>query len=305
MDEYGVSKLLDSHLREARGAYTVDAVSTHQRIILSHHRSARSTWRWNAAGDDLGFVAIIISTSGTLSLTSPDITGRARPPGTHANGGRPTTGAVAVASIHRATLWFGGKDASCAIIWLPAKLLSDAGINLSTPLLLSSTMMLDLLRVAITMSLRRHRTVRLSSHEHQIIERVLFSLAFGVILEEHAERPAAEVGSHLEKAHSIMLAKLADPRFDVAALAEEMNLSRRQLQRLFNQFDTTPGRALRALRIDVAMRLINDETRRYTKQQIASRSGFKSVAALRRALESVELSPNAAFAEPDDTFGHP
>ena len=277
--------MLNSHLPEEEAAYTVDAVTEHQSLVLSQHQVLKSPWRWNPGVGELEYVAFIIETSGSLTVTQAN----SYQPFSASEGERRTRrrvgSMVAVSSTNRTTLWFGGERKSCAIIWAPLRSLNELGINIATPLVFGNSLLVSMLRGMAGISLGFRRSDTVTAYEDNVVERVLTTLLVGAVLGEKDYCTNPLNSAHLEIAQVLILANFTDPNFDVEALATGMSLSRCQLQRLFAEFGTTPSETLRSLRLKRAKALL-ETMPHYSKQQIATRSGFKSVAALRRALEA-------------------
>ncbi|WP_193080240.1 AraC family transcriptional regulator [Brevibacterium aurantiacum] len=97
--------------------------------------------------------------------------------------------------------------------------------------------------------------------------------------QEHSE--AARIFSAGE--HLISL-NYARPDFDVAALAGSLNISERQLRRVFRSYGRTPGRRLRDVRLDAARGLIVSTSR--PLKTVAAATGFVSGESLTRAYRS-------------------
>lgn len=87
-----------------------------------------------------------------------------------------------------------------------------------------------------------------------------------------------------------MLLHREDPQFTIAELAAELHVSLRHLQRAFAKNGTTPGDALRRLRVEFAESLLrNPDYTVLTIEEIAAHSGFSSALQLRRALRAEGL----------------
>lgn len=78
-----------------------------------------------------------------------------------------------------------------------------------------------------------------------------------------------------------------DPEFDVVRLAEYVNLSRRQLERVLAVYNVTPARLIRRFRAARARKHLasNNATRKVDLEKIAQRSGFKTVQSMRSAIK--------------------
>ena len=124
------------------------------------------------------------------------------------------------------------------------------------------------------------------SHTDAVMERLIGEMLFGVLADAVAHGPVrARPPKAIDRARARILARHVDPDFDVAALAREMHLSHRQVQRLFAAEGSTAVEELRDLRSDVARELLAENAGgTIPVGEIARRSGFRDRAALRRAL---------------------
>lgn len=283
VDEFGISQLLGAHLREATRAHVVDAVETHHRIHLSEHRILKSPWRWGGDEAHPCCVAVVIATSGTVRLAAASGEAMTAVKTEQQRRAAERGAAVACRSEHRATLWFSGPEPSCVIVWLPNHICADLGIELAEPVQLYESMLLSMLRGVARRSLRTGAHREATLHEDFVLERVLSSLLVGALIEGTGGSGHGQDYQRMEQARTVMLANLTDPEFTVESLADALNISSRQLQRHYSQLGTTPSEVLKELRIEVAQELIRQRPE-LPRKQIAARAGFRSVAALRRAL---------------------
>lgn len=92
------------------------------------------------------------------------------------------------------------------------------------------------------------------------------------------------------QASSMMAATRADPAVTPETIAAHLAVSMRHLQRAFQAYGTSPSGELRRLRLDLAVRLLRaDRHRGLTVAEVATRAGFHSIDAFRRALRIENL----------------
>lgn len=118
-----------------------------------------------------------------------------------------------------------------------------------------------------------------------LVERLIVEMVFSVLIEA-APRSTMEggKGSSIERARSLMLMRRAERDFGVAALARDMHMSVRQLQRLFAAEGSAPAEELRRIRVELARELMSDaDYRPLGIAEIAEHAGFSDAAGLRRA----------------------
>ncbi|WP_353114303.1 helix-turn-helix domain-containing protein [Microbacterium sp.] len=130
-----------------------------------------------------------------------------------------------------------------------------------------------------------------SSISRYAIERLLAEMVFSAVLETQAgELPERGPASLLDRARSTMLLHREDPAFTVTELASELHVSPRHLQRAFARAQTTPGDALRLMRVELAESLLrNPDYAPLSVDEIARHSGFSNGLQLRRALRAEGL----------------
>jgi AraC-like DNA-binding protein len=102
---------------------------------------------------------------------------------------------------------------------------------------------------------------------------------------EQTERRSADStrASRLDRAHAVILRRIADPTLDADAIAGELFMSRRALYLMFERHGLTPSRAVREVRLDCCMRLLRDERHSHRKiTDIAIDHGFVHFASFSR-----------------------
>ena len=102
-------------------------------------------------------------------------------------------------------------------------------------------------------------------------------------------------GNRLDRAHAVILKRVADPTLDADAIAAELFMSRRALYLMFERHGLTPTRAIREIRLDCCMRLLRDERHAHRKiMDIAMDHGFLQFASFSRQFKQrYGLSPSA------------
>ena len=101
--------------------------------------------------------------------------------------------------------------------------------------------------------------------------------------------------SRFDRAHAVILRRVADPTLDADAIAAELFMSRRALYLLFERYDLTPTRAIREIRLDCCLRLLRDERQQHRKiTDIALDHGFQHFASFSRQFKQrYGVSPSA------------
>lgn len=102
------------------------------------------------------------------------------------------------------------------------------------------------------------------------------------------------------RAHGLLGRRARTEGYSVADLAAELGVTPRHLSRVFREHGTTPARALRLLRLDMARRL-EDASPSLPSSEVARLSGFPSSRAMRRALRMYRQQASS----PDRTAGVP
>ena len=148
----------------------------------------------------------------------------------------------------------------------------------------------DYLRKPFEAAVLRARVKALIARQHRLRERLR--------AESHApesgERDADAASPFEETVRGLIREHLSDPDFDVAALAEEAALSRRQLTRRLKEATDdgiTPARLIRRMRLERGARLLESGEQNIT--QVAYAVGFKSLSHFsRRFKERFGLPPS-------------
>ncbi|MEH3088412.1 MAG: helix-turn-helix domain-containing protein [Microbacterium arborescens] len=119
-------------------------------------------------------------------------------------------------------------------------------------------------------------------------DRLLQEIALGLVVE--AAGMAPDTGGRRNPmvfAMAVIAAQCADPELTAAAVAREVSISQRQLERLFRVRGTSIGHQIRRARVDLAVSMLRDPTHRaLTVDQIAAHAGFSNGSSLARAMRS-------------------
>jgi AraC-like DNA-binding protein len=126
-----------------------------------------------------------------------------------------------------------------------------------------------------------------SALSEHLLEKMLLEMASAIMLATPGiSRSARRSSSSLYgEAMACIVARRADPDLDPAAVARELNVSLRSLQRAFGRRSVTVSAEIRRQRVELAVSLLRDS--RYdvlSVEEIAHYAGFTSALLLRRAL---------------------
>ncbi len=130
---------------------------------------------------------------------------------------------------------------------------------------------------------------RLSTY---FLEKLVLEMVASLLLEGRGAGGLAtpSVGL-LDRAMSQIAGYRTDRSLTPTRLAHDLNISMRQLQRLFSSIGSTPSREIRRQRADLAVSMLtNPAFRVLNVSQIAQHSGFADASELRRAFESMGYS---------------
>lgn len=134
-----------------------------------------------------------------------------------------------------------------------------------------------------------HSLERLSAY---FLEKLVLEMVASLLLESRgAGSMAAPSAGLLDRAMSQIAGYRTDRELTPARLAHDLNISMRQLQRLFSAIGSTPSREIRRQRADLAVSMLtNPAFRVLNVSQVAQHSGFADASELRRAFESMGYS---------------
>lgn len=126
-----------------------------------------------------------------------------------------------------------------------------------------------------------------SALEAYFVEKLVQEMVGALLLSNRGMADPAQSAppSMYDRALRLMTARRADPHLMPEAVARDLNVSLRHLQRAFSQHGTSVAATLRRLRVEQAVHLLRDE--RYdvlSIPEVAHHSGFNSPQLLRRAL---------------------
>ncbi|WP_353113996.1 hypothetical protein [Microbacterium sp.] len=140
------------------------------------------------------------------------------------------------------------------------------------------------------------RGVAVSDRARETLARIGTDLIVGAMDEASAPTPRGlPPHDRFTAARAVILARRQDPSFNVDVLCRELALSRRQLNRVFEAEGTTAVAELRRARLDLLESFRADPRNAGRRlSALAGLSGFRSGAALRRALASDRDDPTAA-----------
>ncbi|MDR6866524.1 AraC-like DNA-binding protein [Microbacterium resistens] len=123
-------------------------------------------------------------------------------------------------------------------------------------------------------------------------ERLLHEMVSGVLVETVLASGAPRPIGRYEAAMSVIMVRHADPGLTPAIVASAANLSLRQLERLFRERGTTPRRAIRRARVELARTLLSDPAYDILDVgDIARHVGFGGGSSLARAMAAESLPP--------------
>jgi AraC-like DNA-binding protein len=134
----------------------------------------------------------------------------------------------------------------------------------------------------------------LSSLSSYYTERLLQEMVIGVAVEALNLQPARDSSDLFQKAGSVIEARLSDGTLSPRSVAEQVNISLRQLERVFQANGTTVERRIRTARVNYAVALLRDAAYdAMTVTTIARHAGFSNGSSLARALGREGYPPPA------------
>ncbi|MBS1907069.1 MAG: helix-turn-helix transcriptional regulator [Actinobacteria bacterium] len=242
-------------------------------LVTCHTMARGESLRWSPQSPESPSMAAMIVAKSPLRVSDGGSAAQDLP-----------AGRVAFLHPARATRITASRESAMICVWVSWSVLDDAEQSGEIPAgpLPDSPLARGL---AAFLESVVERAADVGSHTDAVIERLIGEMLFGVLAD------AASHGSVrprtpriVDRARDRILARHVDPEFDVTALAREMHLGSRQLQRHFAAEDSTAADELRRMRVRVARDLIEaDGAQAMALGEIAQRSGFRDRAALRRA----------------------
>lgn len=127
-----------------------------------------------------------------------------------------------------------------------------------------------------------------SSFNHYFFARLLEEMFIGIVVDaiRAARRPHAGTDA-FTAALGIITAQCTDSELTADGIARDVNLSLRQLERVFRERGTTIGKQIRLARVDHAVSLLqSDDFRTLNIDQIARFAGFSNGSSLARAMQA-------------------
>ena len=173
---------------------------------------------------------------------------------------------------------------SCLVLWAERSTLQGVGENLADlPRQVAETVLTRSLRGLLTAAADALRTGPAPTPAAQYaLERLLLDGARGMIVEADATAARKRGEGVYERTLALIRVKASDQEYSVAALAADLGLSERHLQRAFAEHDRSPRGTLRRARVDLALEMLRDpDADRLTLDEIALRSGFADATAMR------------------------
>jgi AraC-like DNA-binding protein len=277
-------RVLAHHLvLDAAGSGLV-AVQEFRSVLVSAHRPRGATWAWSTRPQDQSTTAVMFAVQGQVALSANATTDAS------ARG-------VLIDSGHLGTVGWS-DDALAVIVWVDSDTLRDPNLaHADGPVSLPDGPLTDGF-LAFAHSLVQHSS-KVGSVSAYVVERLLVEMSFGLLLERNdalaAHSPSPRTDP-LHEARKLILLNRADPGYDIHALARDLHMSVRHVQRLFAAGGASPATVLRAMRAELAHSLLTDpQFRALTVAEIAEHSGFTNAAAMRRALASEGLAAPVAL----------
>lgn len=250
-------------------------------LVTSQHVRDAAEWSWPAQPSGGGETAVLMTAGIPLEVARGDDTAQEVPPGV-----------LCFLHPHRATRIVASGAGAVTCAWVPWHALAEIESELRAPgEVIPPSALVRGLQAFLESLLTGHAEPAVTT-DH-LVERLVVEMVFGVLVEA-APRPTGSGRiSRIDRARSVMLVRRSERGFGVAALARDMHLSVRQLQRLFAAEGSAPADELRRIRVELARELMRDEDHTGLAE-IAEQAGFADAAGLRRAFSLAGLpSPRA------------
>ncbi|UXW86763.1 helix-turn-helix domain-containing protein [Microbacterium azadirachtae] len=242
-------------------------------ITALHAIGPGERWRWGTQTPAGRETAVVLVPSAPIRLQNAGSDPKNVPPGT-----------LVFLHPHRPTALYAGQSGTVVSAWIPWEALGEIETSVRVPSTRIAPSALGRGLHALIVSLLAEPSTQ-SPLTDYLVEQMLTEMVFGVLVE--AAPRVDLVGGHrhaIEKARSLLLTRRADPEYDVEALARDMHMSIRHLQRLFAAEGSTVASELRRARVNLARGLIsNPENLVLDIAEIAWLSGFGEAAKMRRA----------------------
>ncbi|MGF3055967.1 helix-turn-helix domain-containing protein [Microbacterium sp. YY-01] len=280
MDAAQVSRLLKN------GGETPVVARTYRAAHVTRHSfEAGAEWLWQDQPPGPDNTAALVFAQGPVNLTATTVAHTQLDTGL-------TRGHTGFLHPHRPARLYSHSPATIVVVWLPWRTLEEVevGVRELAPIAAPTPLAAGLRAFATSLVTQATQP---TPYTDFMVERVLVEMSFGVLVEVAANgATAVREPRVVDRARSLMLIRREDPDFTVEELADELHISRRQLQRLFAAEDSSPADELRRMRVDLARELLADATfSPLSIEAIAGHAGFRTAAGLRRAFSAYGL-PN-------------
>ncbi|KJL31175.1 helix-turn-helix domain-containing protein [Microbacterium azadirachtae] len=244
----------------------------HGVLATGHTLQAGAEWWWPARPADGEESAVMLIAEIPLTISCDDGAPQQAPPGS-----------LCFLRPHHDTRVIAIGAGAVMCLWVPWSALSEIEPVLPGTGLVIAPSPLGLgLQAFLSSLLTQHTEPTVITD--RLVERLLAEMVFGVLVEAAPHVLHDGEAGRIDRARSIMRARRAERDFGVVALAHDMHMSVRQLQRLFAAEDSAPAEELRRIRVELARELMSDaDCAPLGIAEIAAHSGFPDAAGLRRA----------------------
>lgn len=242
-------------------------------LATQHALEPATSWTWSAQPADGDEVAVMLIAAVPVTILDSDGEVKEVPPG-----------ALCFLHPHREMKLAAAGSGTAMCAWVPWYAVDEIQSGVGAPsAIVASSVLGRGLQAFLTSLLTQPSDPTV--YTDYLVERLIVEMVFSVLVEA-APHVAVEgrKGSGIDRARSLMLVRRGERDFDVAALARDMHMSVRQLQRLFAAEGSAPAEELRRIRVELARELMSDAD--YAPlgiAEIAEHSGFADAAGLRRA----------------------
>ncbi|MGO4681139.1 helix-turn-helix domain-containing protein [Microbacterium sp. 2MCAF23] len=247
-------------------------------LVTRQHARESAEWSWPAQPSGGGETAVLMTAEMPLTVARGEGPAQEVQPG-----------ALCFLHPHRVTQIVASGSGAVTCVWVPWHALAEIESELRAPgEVIPPSALVRGLQAFLESLLTGHSEPAVTT-DH-LVERLVVEMAFGVLVEA-APRPAGTGRiSRIDRARSVMLVRRSERGFGVSALARDMHLSVRQLQRLFAAEGSAPADELRRIRVELARELLRDEDHTgLGLAEIAEHAGFSDAAGLRRAFSLAGL----------------
>ncbi len=146
----------------------------------------------------------------------------------------------------------------------------------------------------------------LSTFDEYFIERLLHEMLIGVFVGSMGARSLTQALDPFAAAQSVIAAQRSDPSLTAEGVAREVNLSVRQLERVFRARQTTIRQEIRTARIRHAMELLGDPGYgALSVGELARFCGFSNGSSLARAMRTAGFPSPASVRRGSATAPNP